>query len=444
LADRILRTLTSPRLHRNALLILIWVGILGIVVAIREVLLPFVIAVAIAYVIEPAVRRISAIEVRGRKVPRWGAVVAIYLAFFAVVWALLAFFVPQLYREVAGIARDGTELVQSFDEQKVEDLSRKVEEYTKRMRLPVRIETRAELPTAVATGDVPEEVDILTGVPVEEVPLAGLPAVLPDEEEEQEAIFTLDLPAITRGVVESATGVFHAQTSLIVRRLQVVVGGLVNLLFSTVLVLMICAFISMDTDRIKRFVFSIIPFEDRDSFDRFLDRVDRGLSGVVRGQLTICFVNGMLTLVGLLLLGVKFAFILATVAMVFSLIPIFGSILSTIPIVMVALASGVFTALLSLGWVVLIHFLEANFLNPKIMGDAAKIHPVVIVLALVSGEHFYGLAGALFAVPLASFILTVVRSILSRVERLERASRRKVPVSQSKLSQRHMWREPRP
>jgi predicted PurR-regulated permease PerM len=68
---------------------------------------------------------------------------------------------------------------------------------------------------------------------------------------------------------------------------------------------------------------------------------------------------------------------------------------------------------------VLIHFLEANFLNPKIMGDAAKIHPVVIVLALVAGEHFYGLAGALFAVPFVSFCLTVMKSAQARVTELE-------------------------
>lgn len=122
---------------------------------------------------------------------------------------------------------------------------------------------------------------------------------------------------------------------------------------------------------------------------------------------------------GLLILQVKFAFILATVAMVFSLIPIFGSILSTLPIVVVALASGPLTALLAVGWIVLIHFLEANFLNPKIMGDAAKIHPVVIVLALVAGEHFYGLAGALFAVPFVSFCLTVIKSAQARVTELE-------------------------
>ncbi len=94
-----------------------------------------------------------------------------------------------------------------------------------------------------------------------------------------------------------------------------------------------------------------------------------------------------------------------------SLIPIFGSILSSIPIVSIALvSSGRFDVLQGLkvtGWIVFIHLVEANFLNPKIMGDAAKIHPVVVVFALIAGEHSYGLVGALFAVPVASIIQTL-------------------------------------
>src|SRR5207247_10963211 len=60
-----------------------------------------------------------------------------------------------------------------------------------------------------------------------------------------------------------------------------------------------------------------------------------------------------------------------------------------------------------LSWIIGIHLLEANFLNPKIMGDAAKIHPVLVVFALIAGEHSYGLVGALFAVPVASIIQTM-------------------------------------
>jgi len=139
---------------------------------------------------------------------------------------------------------------------------------------------------------------------------------------------------------------------------------------------------------------------------------DRGLSGVIRGQLVICLVNGVLTFVGLLIFDVKYALLLSVVAGVMSLIPIFGSILSTIPIVALALVStdhgvDVFKGVAAFLWILGIHFVEANFLNPHILGNAAKMHPVLVVFALIAGEHTFGLVGALFAVPVASVIQTL-------------------------------------
>jgi len=80
--------------------------------------------------------------------------------------------------------------------------------------------------------------------------------------------------------------------------------------------------------------------------------------------------------------------------------------------VAVALTSGpagfsVSTGLGMLGWIVGIHLLEANFLNPKIIGTAAKMHPVVVVFALMVGEETGGLIGALLAVPIASMVQAI-------------------------------------
>jgi predicted PurR-regulated permease PerM len=91
---------------------------------------------------------------------------------------------------------------------------------------------------------------------------------------------------------------------------------------------------------------------------------------------------------------------------------VFGSILSSIPIVIVGLASGAEGVSLTTGveilcWIVGIHLLEANVLNPKIIGSAAKIHPVVVVFALLVGEETGGLPGALLAVPFASVVQAV-------------------------------------
>jgi predicted PurR-regulated permease PerM len=58
-------------------------------------------------------------------------------------------------------------------------------------------------------------------------------------------------------------------------------------------------------------------------------------------------------------------------------------------------------------WIIGIHQVEANLLNPKIIGVAAKIHPVLVVFALIVGEHFYGLWGALLAVPTLSLTQSV-------------------------------------
>ena len=60
------------------------------------------------------------------------------------------------------------------------------------------------------------------------------------------------------------------------------------------------------------------------------------------------------------------------------------------------------TAVFVLIWIVGIHQLEANVLNPKIMGDSAKIHPVLVIFSLLVGEHFFQIAGALLAVPCMS------------------------------------------
>lgn len=402
------RLFKRPRARRTALLVLIWAVIVGALFAVREVLLPFFIAIFLAYVMNPVVDRLSTVEWKERKLPRWGSVLTVYLGALVFVWGSAVFVVPQLYGEVERLARSTVEALSELDEERIEKLANRLDGYAQRMSLPVRV---------VADGGP-------TGSGLQpKPPPAGLAKPVGEEEHEDPLavpLYTVDLNREARTLASGALDVVQASTGQIASRLQAVVGGVLGFVFKIFLVLMVTAFLVSDKERIERFFFTLVPVEDRGSYDDLLGRIDRGLSGVVRGQLTICFVNGVLTLVGLLLFQVKFAFILATMAAVFSLIPIFGSIASTIPIVFVALAtSGWFSAILMLVWIVGIHLLEANFLNPKIMGDAAKIHPVVIVVALIAGEHFYGVVGALFAVPIMSIALTLFKSILQRAQNLQ-------------------------
>jgi predicted PurR-regulated permease PerM len=155
----------------------------------------------------------------------------------------------------------------------------------------------------------------------------------------------------------------------------------------------------------------------RAGFDSLLARMDRGLSGVVRGQLVICGINGALSAVGFAIVGLKYWPVMALLAAVMSLVPIFGSIASAVPAVAIGLTQGLGTATFVLFWIIGIHQLEANVLNPKIMGDSAKIHPVLVIFALLAGEHFFHVVGALLAVPVMSIAQSVflhVRAVTNR------------------------------
>jgi predicted PurR-regulated permease PerM len=170
---------------------------------------------------------------------------------------------------------------------------------------------------------------------------------------------------------------------------------------------MVAGYLMHTREAVMGFFKSLPPPAAQPSFERLLWRIDRGVAGVVRGQLLICLVNGILSAIGFWMFGLKYWPILAIIAGIMSLIPIFGSILSSIPAVLIGLTQDFWTALWVLLWILGIHQVEANLLNPKIIGVAAKIHPVLVVLALIIGEHFFGLWGALLAVPALSLAQSI-------------------------------------
>ncbi|MBA3464508.1 MAG: AI-2E family transporter [Deltaproteobacteria bacterium] len=143
-----------------------------------------------------------------------------------------------------------------------------------------------------------------------------------------------------RGYVKTAFIGLQSKLNDVMRAGQSLIAGFIRGIFLFFFTLMIGAFILIDLEKVHVFLRSLFPANVRDDYDVIMTDIDRGLSGVIRGQLLICLINGILTYVGLLIFNVKYSLILAVVAGLMSLVPIFGSILSSIPIVVVALVSG--------------------------------------------------------------------------------------------------------
>ena len=345
----------------------LWLTVAAVLFLFREVLLPFASAALIAYLVHPLVTRISRMRVRGRHVPRWIAILTIYALFFLALYLFFIAMVPQLYRELARISREGVAFFNSLTPERVHVLTERAEEWMRANGIPVQTED----------------------------PRGGTVGVG----------FGLDVEKVIQDVAAHAAAFLREHAGDIVTMSRNIITSVVAGVFMMFFILMVAAFFSIDAHAIVAYVTSLLPAEYGTDSQRLLERIDRSLSGVVRGQVTICLVNGALTFVGLMLFGVKFAFLLATVATVFSLIPIFGTILSSVPIVLIALADGFQKGVVILLWIIGIHALEAYFLNPKIMGSAARIHPVIVAFSLIAGERMFGLVGALFAVPVTSIVV---------------------------------------
>ncbi|HZH02454.1 MAG TPA: AI-2E family transporter [Myxococcaceae bacterium] len=348
----------------------LWLFVLLVLVVFRKAVLPFAGAALIAYLVAPLVNRISRWSVGGKPVPRWVAILLVYAGFFVVVYLTAIALLPTLYRELARIGREALTSLNALTPDRMGELARQTEQWLNARGFPVDM-----------SGSTPWA-----------APAGGRP-------------LSLDLEELLRGFAERTSGWVNAHLREIVSLSGRVVGGTLTSVFMLFFMLMVAAFFSIDIRNIRTYVKGLMPREFAPDAALLVHRIDRSLAGVVRGQLTICLVNGVLTLVGLLIFGVPFAYLLATIATMLSLIPIFGAILSSVPIVLIAFSKSWEAAVAMLLWVIGIHALEAYFLNPKIMGSAARIHPVIVAFSLIAGERTFGLVGALFAVPLASIVV---------------------------------------
>lgn len=369
----------------------------ALLVSVREVLLPFVLALIIAYVLAPLVERVERL-----RTPRAAAILIVYTVTLGSIYYSIAAIAPRIYLETATFARDAPSLAEKFSGQYGPQLEQWVEGMRGRFRPKTNV---VEDPAALSILNKPDgSVELRVGSGVEVVQQGPGHWRVGPGLHRAEKFKVSDLSA--RGINEAVSYVQRNALDLLAIG-KTIVSTIARGIFLLFMTLMVAGYIMGTRESIIGFFRSLFPARSRISFDRLLWRVDRGLSGVVRGQLLICAVNGVLSALGYWMFDLKYWPILAILSGVMSIIPIFGSIMSSVPVVLIGLTQDFWTALWVLLWIIGIHQVEANLLNPKIIGVAAKIHPVLVVLALLIGEHFFGLWGALLAVPVLSMLQSV-------------------------------------
>lgn len=183
-----------------------------------------------------------------------------------------------------------------------------------------------------------------------------------------------------------------------------------ELIAGTVLMIVILFFFLKDGDKIWEFFLRPFSGHRRERGHRIGHTAVQTLGGYIRGTAVVAFVDAAAIGIGLAILQVPLALPLAVIVFLFAFVPIVGATVAGALAALIALvASGPVTALIVVIIVIVVNQLEGNFLQPVVMAQSLKLHPLVILLALTAGTILAGIIGAVLSVPIAAVTWAIIK-----------------------------------
>jgi predicted PurR-regulated permease PerM len=180
-------------------------------------------------------------------------------------------------------------------------------------------------------------------------------------------------------------------------------------------------YLLVDLPHLRRVADELVPEGARDEVMHISRKVNQAVGGFFRGQLLVAFIVGALSSLGLLIIDLPFWLLIGMVAGFFNLIPLIGPYIGAIPGIVIALTTREpITALWVAAIMAGVQQIDNHFISPLVMQRVVKLHPVMVMVALLLGGTLFGFFGLLVAVPTAA-VLKILLGHLWRIHVLGEA-----------------------
>jgi len=190
-------------------------------------------------------------------------------------------------------------------------------------------------------------------------------------------------------------------------------ADMVSVISTVVIIPFVTFFLLKDGRDMKKLFISYIPNRYFEMSLNVLHKVDQQLGGYLRGQFIEAFVVGILAIIALWILGIKYFILIGVFAGLANLIPYVGPVAGAVPAILVVIANGGDSTLIA--YIILaftiIQLIDNTVMQPLVLSKSVNLHPLIIVLAVLIGGKFFGVLGMFLAVPVAG-ILKVTSSEL--------------------------------
>lgn len=187
-----------------------------------------------------------------------------------------------------------------------------------------------------------------------------------------------------------------------------IIGSLIGNVFFISVSLVLSFYMTLSRDGVERFIRAVLPLSKEEYAIGLYTRTRRKLGRWLSGQLLVSFIVGTLTFIGLSLMGVDYALVLALLAAVLELIPYVGPIVVGVITFLITIPKSLSLAIMAVILFIFIQQIENHVLVPFIMSKAIGVDPVMIVIAMIAGSKLSGLVGIMLAVPAVIIMQEVI------------------------------------
>lgn len=229
-------------------------------------------------------------------------------------------------------------------------------------------------------------------------------------------LFGLEEVIGTSGELLAST--LDSATSQVIDAALEIALHVVELALKFLLCLFATFYLLLESNRFGIWARRMVPAPYRQEVSMVGGQIDRMVGRFIRGQLMLVVIMSVATYIGLRILGVPYALVLAPAAGFLELIPFIGPVLAATPAVLLALvypspfgwSPVVYAVIVALMYTVLRH-IEDYLIIPNVVGRYVQLNPVLTLFAILSGGALFGISGMLLAIPTAA-ILRIVLSYL--------------------------------
>ena len=196
--------------------------------------------------------------------------------------------------------------------------------------------------------------------------------------------------------------------------------GVVSSISSTASVLItmpfVLFFLLKDSSQFNKFVISLLPKKFEKSVAETIDEIDDKVGSYIQGQMLVSLCIGVMLFIGYNVIGLHYAFSLATIAAFLSIVPYLGPAIAITPAMLVAAStSWVMVVKMLVVWGI-VQFLEGNIISPNIMGRSMNMHPLTVIFVILIGVNISGVVGAILGIPVYSILKVLISKLLLSIK----------------------------